>query len=86
MALKRGPTQHDIAHIIAETETKYKSETELTIDAPYLDLTGELGVSFINILVKIYRVITAPRCIASPSTTAFVREFEIITTAPINKT
>ena len=34
-------------------------------DTPYLVLTSELYVSFVNICKKIYRIITAPRCMWS---------------------
>ena len=40
----------------------YQLKSETTKDTPYLALTGELWVSFVNIVDKFDRVITAPHC------------------------
>ena len=45
--------------MIAETQAEYQSNAGSTKDTPYLDLTGELWVSFVNICEKIDRIMTA---------------------------
>ena len=40
--LKRGPIYHDIAYGTAMTAAERKSDFKLTINTPYLTLTGEL--------------------------------------------
>ena len=63
LRLKRGPAYHNIKRIIREIEADYQSEAELTNKHPYLALSVSYWVSFVNILEKIDRVITAPHCI-----------------------
>ena len=48
---------------VAESESNFR----ITTDTPYLALTGQLGKSFVRILEKADRVITAPHCILNPS-------------------
>ena len=53
-----APQYKIILHTPLQVECQLQSET--TIDAPYLALTGELWGVFVNILKKLDRVIMAP--------------------------
>ena len=63
VALQRGPKFEDITLTITGNEVEYQSDAGLSKDTPYLALTGELWVSFVNVCEKIDRVITEPHCI-----------------------
>ena len=64
-----------IAGTQAEYQAEYQSDAGSTKDTPYLALTGEIWVSFVNIFETFGRVLTAPHCIGCKVWVFFMKTY-----------
>ena len=62
---RHNTVQYNImTYRIARTITEHISDSGILKDTPNLTLTASYGMSFVGILEKIVRIITAPQCIS----------------------